>query len=69
MFFDRGTKASPRVTEAVLDPQTSGGLLISLPARRAEGYVADLHDRGVRPAIVGRVVAKPSRSPVVISVS
>jgi selenide,water dikinase len=53
---------------AVVDPQTSGGLLVSLPERHAPGYVRRLHDRGVRPAIVGRVEARPSRSPTLVVV-
>lgn len=52
----------PGVAEAVVDPQTSGGLLVSLPARQAPGYVEALHTRGLRPAIIGRVVARPARS-------
>ena len=40
------------------DPQTSGGLLISLPAARAEELVSALHARGVTDAaIVGEVFA------------
>jgi len=52
----------PGVAEAVLDPQTSGGLLVCLPARQAPGYVEALHARGLRPAMIGRVVARPNRS-------
>jgi len=53
---------TPGVAEAVVDPQTSGGLLVSLPARQAPGYVEALHARGLRPAIIGRVVARSARS-------
>lgn len=53
--------------EALVDPQTSGGLLVSLPAREAPGYVEALRKRGLRPAVIGRVVARPSRSPVLVS--
>ena len=55
------------MAEALVDPQTSGGLLVSLPAREAPGYVEALRKRGLRPAIVGRVVARPSRSPVLVA--
>ena len=58
----------PPVAEAVIDPQTSGGLLVSLPARAADGYLAHLHRKGVRAAVVGRVAARPARSPVLVSV-
>lgn len=64
-----GPDVTASVTEAVLDPQTSGGLLVSLPSAEAATYVAALHDRGLRPAVVGRVVAKPARSPVLVAVS
>lgn len=53
---------APGVAEAVVDPQTSGGLLVSLPARRAPGYVTFLHDKGLRPAVIGRVEKRPARS-------
>jgi selenide,water dikinase len=53
---------APGVAEAVLDPQTSGGLLVSLPARQAPGYVEALHACGLRPAVIGRVAARSARS-------
>jgi selenide,water dikinase len=50
----------PAVTAPMLDlcfdPQTSGGLLIAVPAPRADGFVQRLHAEGVTDAaIVGRV--------------
>jgi selenide,water dikinase len=57
---------APGVAAAVADPQTSGGLLVSLPARHAPGYVKRLHAKGVRPAIIGRVEARPARSRVLV---
>ena len=59
---------SPVLAAAVVDPQTSGGLLVSLPERHAPGYVSRLHDLGVRPAIVGRVEARPRRSSILVVV-
>jgi selenide,water dikinase len=42
------------------DPQTSGGLLISLPSGRAEGLVAILKEEGhLHSSIVGEVVEEP----------
>lgn len=63
-----GRDVSPAVAEAVMDPQTSGGLLVSLPARQAPDYVDNLHARGVRPAIVGRVEARPAKSPTLVAI-
>lgn len=60
---------APALREAVADPQTSGGLLVSLPLDRAEAYVDTLHRRGLRPSLIGRVVARPRTSAVVVSVS
>lgn len=56
------------VQEAVVDPQTSGGLLVSLPARQASGFVEYLRKRGLRPAVVGRVGTKKPRSPILVSI-
>jgi selenide,water dikinase len=42
--------------EMIFDPQTSGGLLISLPESRAESLVSDLHEAGVPwAALIGTV--------------
>jgi selenide,water dikinase len=54
-------------TQLVLaDAQTSGGLLLSLPAGRADDAVKMLHDRGCEVAqVVGRVTGSGSGSIVV----
>ena len=51
----------PRYLEDILyDPQTSGGLLIAVPAARANDLLAKMHENGVpEAAIVGEVVAGP----------
>ena len=41
------------------DPQTSGGLLMAVPASRASELAAKLEARGVTGAIVGEVVEQP----------
>lgn len=47
---------SPERAELLVDPQTSGGLLISLPEGRAKDLVRDLHGAGVPwAAVIGRV--------------
>ena len=47
---------SPERAELLVDPQTSGGLLISLPEGDAQSLVADLHRSGVPwAAIIGHV--------------
>jgi selenide,water dikinase len=43
---------NPILREFFFDAQTSGGLLISVPADRAQALVADLHARGVTAAVV-----------------
>src|ERR687888_744909 len=44
----------PVVATLLHDAQTSGGLLLSVPSERLKGLLADLADRGLRPALVGR---------------
>jgi selenide,water dikinase len=45
--------------DVAFDPQTSGGLLIALPAARAPALVAELHANLIADAtIVGRAVAQ-----------
>jgi selenide,water dikinase len=47
------------LAEVAFDPQTSGGLLIALPADEANQLVGELRGRGIGAAtVVGRVVAR-----------
>lgn len=46
--------------ERLFDPQTSGGLLVALPAERAEAYLAALLATGHRAAAIGAVVDGPA---------
>ena len=55
-----GRRASPRRTSVlVADPQTSGGLLIAVPADRLDRLLTALKTRGVTTrAVVGEVLAR-----------
>lgn len=55
--FDRELPAWHR--EIVYDPQTSGGLMVSVPAEQAESLLAALHAGGVEDAkLIGRVTRR-----------
>jgi selenide, water dikinase len=61
--FGAGVRTAPGVRPELLelfwDPQTSGGLFVSVPADRAGDLVAKMHATGVADAaIVGEVVAR-----------
>jgi selenide,water dikinase len=59
-------KPDPIRMEFFYDAQTSGGLLISVPAENAERLVADLHARGVAAAsVVGEVIARQDKALIV----
>jgi selenide,water dikinase len=46
---------APEIEHLLFDPQTSGGLLVALPADAAASMVTRLHADGLPSAIVGRV--------------
>jgi len=51
---------SPIFLDILYDPQTSGGLLISLPPKKAQNLVERLHSQGcAAAAIIGEVVEEP----------
>lgn len=60
---------SPYLLDILFDPQTSGGLLIAVPAERAERMVKRLKETGIdEAAIIGEVVNDPrERIAVVLS--
>ncbi len=43
--------------DVLFDPQTAGGLLISLPAAEAEKLLAGMHREGISASLVGEIVA------------
>lgn len=48
------SSVSGEMQSALFDPQTAGGLLISLPKENAEGYLAEIPDA----VVIGRVAAR-----------
>lgn len=61
-FLAASVEFSPDVDEGarllLLDPQTSGGLLIAVPEGRLEALVGRLVQRRVKPAVIGRAVER-----------
>lgn len=61
-YAGAGVKKGPGVTRAVedicYDPQTSGGLLMALPAERAEECLAELQKTIPQAAVIGRVTRR-----------
>lgn len=55
------TKPDEALTALLFDPQTSGGLLIALPAQEAEALLARLLDAGLDAARIGAVEPKTAR--------
>jgi selenide,water dikinase len=57
-FCEMTTKRSLEEEELLFDPQTSGGLLVSLPAAQAKALITELRKAGVHTtAHVGAVAA------------
>jgi len=52
--------------EVMFDPQSSGGLLIVLPADQAEALLADIRALGVPSAIVGEMM-EPGRKEIIVT--
>lgn len=52
--------------EILFDPQTSGGLLISVPEKKSEKLLKNLHAAGIRDAnLIGEVIKKPKAKIIV----
>jgi selenide,water dikinase len=53
----------PVMRDILFDPQTSGGLMASIPQTHAERALSDLHDAGcVQAAIIGRTIPDASET-------
>jgi selenide,water dikinase len=63
--FEARRELTAAEEELLFDPQTSGGLLLSVPADRAAALVEELVRSGHRAAAIGEVVAGPPRIVVV----
>jgi len=57
---------SPELRSLLYDPQTAGGMLISIAVDRAEPLLASLQSTYVQAARIGRVIEKGPRSLVVV---
>ena len=51
--------------EIMYDPQTSGGLLISIPEEEAQQLLENLNTLEIKSAIVGRVIEKQEKAVIV----
>ncbi len=50
-----GSGVKPVLTDLIFDPQTSGGLLISLASEQAADCVTQLNEKGMSARIIGTV--------------
>jgi len=59
-FIEVAQSCPEWMIDILFDPQTAGGLLITLPAGQAEQLIGKMHTRGIKDAaIVGEVIAVP----------
>jgi selenide,water dikinase len=62
-FFEKMRELSREEEELLFDPQTSGGLLLSVPSTEADRLVTELKRAGIETAVeVGEVMAAPQPS-------
>jgi len=58
-MIEAGSDCPEWIVDVLFDPQTSGGLLISLPLKEAEDLVKRMNDEGIKDAaIIGEVVTE-----------
>jgi len=59
-MVDIGKQVPAYMVDILFDPQTSGGLLISVPSDRAQTLLKAMHENGVsNAAIIGKVIKAP----------
>lgn len=63
-FVESRTRADGRMVELMYDPQTSGGLLITLPEGSLSAFDRELSARGGESWVIGRVVERGDRAVV-----
>jgi selenide,water dikinase len=54
------TQPGPELRDILYDPQTSGGLFITIADDGLDGLLAALHDRGVAGVVIGEVLDEPA---------
>jgi selenide, water dikinase len=60
-LLEIGAKLSKEEEELLFDPQTSGGLLLSIPESQAKQFINELRAAGVNTAVkIGEVIASPN---------
>ena len=63
----KGSKVDDELLSVLHDPQTSGGLLISVPLEKAEALLASIRQAGdEKTAIVGQVIDKPESQIILV---
>ncbi len=60
-FFDDQANLAPEQLELLSDPQTSGGLLLSVPSGQSTALVGALKNSGHTAALIGRSIDGPVR--------
>jgi selenide,water dikinase len=59
-MVDTGKNVPRYMQDILFDPQTSGGLLIAVPGKKASGLLDNLHEAGIKEAeVIGEVVGEP----------
>ncbi|MBT3433361.1 MAG: selenide, water dikinase SelD, partial [Nitrospinaceae bacterium] len=67
-FVEPGPGVSEEMVAILNDAQTSGGILMTVAADRAEGILGELHAAGVTAAgIIGEVIDGPSGTVEVVA--